>query len=197
MFQVNIFSFLLWVLICCATCNRKYWLWWSTWLPDEEMVKKLQRKAEMTLLHSWSYYYSPNSSTHEVWLCHTIQLVVQEDAILLLWSLIMSPCVCVLQDLVVSYCLTLHCPEKVDPNHKPAKAVSLMHEHGESCLWKATEHFTSTQRILGDLYSMSKLWSAWSVFIQKPWKLCPDAASCLVCYAEEWLHSRRLGPVFE
>lgn len=131
MFQVNIFPFWVWVFICCTTCNRKYWLWWSTWLPDEERWSKIfkgKQKWHCCLMEIFplpQQLYSWSLVTY-----HTTLLVVQEEAISLLLGGHVS-----LHLFVARACgpllSSLHCPERIDPNHKEAKTVSLMLEHGE------------------------------------------------------------------
>lgn len=129
-------------------------IWMTPWRT--EMVKKLQRKAEMTLLPSWKYSHSQQLYSSSLAMYHTVLFVVQEEAISLLWGTQVSPHLYVARA-CGPFLSSLHCPARVHPNRKEAKTVSLMHECGEICSLKSLWVF--------HLYSENSWWSMFKVVI--------------------------------
>lgn len=107
----------------------------------------------------------PNNSICEVWPCIIPHCWMCRRKVCHCYRLVTSPCICILQELVVPCLLP----------SIALKELILMHER--FVLWN--ECFHSTHRISSDLCSISGLQSAFRIF-WRPWKFL--SWSCLMCW---------------
>lgn len=128
--------------------------WWT------EMIKKLQRKAESTILPSWKYSHCANS-THQVWTCLTPHSSLHRRQLSHSCGEVMSPHIWMLQELAFFPALPWNCWSE------PLSSQGSV-PNARACKDLFFEKYLNVSPPLREFlviwYSISKLWSALSVF---------------------------------